>query len=1032
MRTHLYLGTAALVAIGTVLATPAAGQATPPPAATQDVPPGTGNPAAPTAAGQDQAPGSEPADPSGVVPQDAPAAEDTRDIVVTGSLIARRDFTAESPIATVNKDFIQNAGPATLEQSLNVLPQLQATQGSQTSGSTTGGPGTSGGRSNANLRGLGVSRTLILLDGRRLQPSDPLGGVDLNTISPGIISSVETITGGASATYGSDAIAGVINIRTDTGRDGFRVDADFGMTEAGDGQNVNLSTTWRGKFADNRGRALLSLGYYDRSTVSRNERRFFDARDGGTSFPRGLVVIDGSNAFGAGTAAANAAYNGLWARYGTTVPRGSSLAVNRDGTLFGRTGGQNLRDGALDGYILRDGSVTRLSPYDASLQVPLERYSAFGNVSYEIGSGIEAYGQVFYTNYETDQLNESGIFQSITGTTLVPVTNPFVTADLRTALAARPRPTAPFQYYFNGERIGRLQIINQYDVAQFIGGLKGTIPGIDWRWDAYGSFGRTRQTEIANNQVSRSAFDRLINAADGGRSICDGGYDLFSSAPVSEGCRRYLAISSANRYRIEQTVANATASGALFALPGGDAQAAVGLEYRRNRFRADIDLANQNRAATVNGITTFLQPEALGISGSQSGGGFVEVKEAFAELLLPFLRDTRFFQNLEIDLAYRFSDYNRIGSVHTYKAGANWSPFDGLGFRGGYSRAIRAPGVGELFAPQQGFAGTVGSVASGQGDPCDITGAARGGRLSGVDPARVRALCLATGVPTAVIDTYRFAGTAVSAFRVGNPALREETADSYTIGGVLSPKFGTDLLKNVSLSVDYYRIKLTEAVGRTTTQVALRNCFNATGQNPNYDPTLFDCTLINRDASGILSFSNEPLFNLGSYSTRGLDFQLDLRSDFGSIGSFGINSLVSYVIDYKIQTLPGQPTLDYAGTIGNGQIDGFSISHPAWKHTTTFTYFNTGGSLSLRWRFIDAMDNAANVGVVNGVAVGVPERNYFDLIGRIVATDTLEFRAGVNNLLDEQPPTFGGPSSTDGATYDIVGRRFFLGVTKRF
>jgi len=975
------------------------------------------------------------------VTDEIPDAPGQGDIVVTGSRIARRDFTAESPIATVNSEFIENAGPATIEQSLNVLPQFQATQGAQTASAAIGGPTLSGGRSNVNLRGLGSPRTLVLFDGRRLQPSDALGGIDLNTISTALISSVETITGGASAVYGSDAIAGVVNFRFNDRFRGFEIEADGGVTERGDGTNVSGALTWGGAVADDKARLFLSLSYLERDEASRNSRKFFQDRNGTLGSVAGTIVVDGQNPFRYSTTTAGLSTPTALGRlfrdtYGVGLPpatSASSLVTNGDGTLFLRNTGQNLRDAALYGYVRDEaGIITQRSPFDATIQVPLERYTAFGRGEFDVAPGVTLYGQVNYATYRTDQLSDQGTFQTIAEPIRIPATNPFIRPDLRVALNSRPRPNDSLIYYFTGTRAGRLRVVEDYDVYQFLVGAKGQIAGTTLRYDLYGSYGQTDQTESTFNQYSRSRFNALINAADGGRSLCDGGYDPFGYSPISDSCRAYLLRSSTNLYDYKQKIVQGNLTGTLFALPGGDAGFALGAEYRRNEFAANIDPANQPVPSTVNGITTFTAPETLGVSGSASSAGDISVKEVYGEVLLPLLRDTPFFQSLEVDLAYRYSDYNRVGGVHTYKAGANWTPIQGVTARGGYSRAIRAPGLGELFAPRAGVSGIIGTPATGTGDPCDSRSAARAGRLSGVTPAQVQALCLAQGVPSALYSNYTYTGNLTAAFRIGNPALKEEKADSYTIGVVLQPEFAKPLFRTLSLSIDYYNIKLDQAIGRVTSQVALQQCFNFGGLNPSFDPANSYCSLINRDASGLLSFINEPLFNLGSYRTAGLDFQFDMAVDAGDIGSFALNSFVTHVLDYKIQTLVTDPVFDYAGTIGNVQIDGFSPSHPAWKHTTTYSWFGDLGSLSFRWRFIDRMNNSANVGVANGTAVGVPRVSYYDLIGRLKVGEGMEFRAGVTNLTDKQPPLFGGPASTDTSTYDIIGRRFFLGATKRF
>ena len=948
----------------------------------------------------------------------APVAEP---IVVTGSRIVRRDFTAESPITTIDQDFIQDSGPATIEQSLNALPQFQATQGSQTSAITGG----SGGRANANLRGLGAERTLVLFDGRRLQPSDTSGAVDLNTISSALISTVEVITGGASAVYGSDAIAGVVNFKFNNRFRGFELEGSAGISELGDAATYSGSLTWGADFADQRGRIFLSGSYLERDTASQNARAFFDNQDGTSSPTSGLIIQSGRNPFGFGRPQNVAAFRNLFANtYGTSIPGvSSSYNINVDGTIIGRNGALNLRNTQGTGYIVAEGVIRQRSLYDSTVQLPIERYTGFGRGEFDITSDITAYAQLNYANYTVDQTSASGVLQSVVDPIQIPVSNPFITPDLRILLNARPVPTAPFSYYFTGTRIGRLRVEEQYDVYQALGGLKGQL-GSSLGFDVYVSHGKTTQDSRTFNQISRSRFNQVVSAADGGASLCEGGYDPFGFAPASQSCSDFLTIDTANRFTFEQTVVQGNLNGQMFELPGGTAGFAVGAEYRRNSYNAAIDPRLSPQPTGTPGVTTA--PEVLGTSGQSSSGGDIAVSEIYGEILLPVLR------GLEFDLAYRYSDYDRIGGVHTYKAGANWTPMRGLTIRGGYSRAIRAPSLGNLFAPREGAIGIIGRAASGGGDPCDVTGDARNGRIEGVSPDQVRALCIAQGVPVSLVDGYTYSGSANAAFRIGNPDLQEETADSYTIGAVLQPLFMDSVLDGFSLSVDYYNIKVDDAIGYVTSPIALNQCYNFGGQNPDYDPQNFACQLIERDASGLLANIQEPLFNLAQYQTSGIDFQVDASLDVANVGRLFLKSAVTYVIDYKIQSVDSEPVRDYAGTVGNAQIDGFSSTHPAWKHVTTLGVGGELGSLSLRWRYIGQQDNSIIVTDPNTDAEGVPAISYFDLIGRFVVNRDFELRGGITNLADRQPPEFGGNSVTPTSTYDVIGRRFFVGATARF
>lgn len=238
--------------------------------------------------------------------------------------------------------------------------------------------------------------------------------------------------------------------------------------------------------------------------------------------------------------------------------------------------------------------------------------------------------------------------------------------------------------------------------------------------------------------------------------------------------------------------------------------------------------------------------------------------------------------------------------------------------------------------------------------------------------------------------------------------------------------------------MDYYDISIRDAIGLITGDVIVRRCFNGDGSNPGYDPNNYYCGLINRSASGAFATLTTPLLNLAGYKTSGLDFQVDatIRAEDAGLdsrfGELSVNFVLSYMDSYKIQSLAGADYFDYAGTIGNAQISSEAISHPEWKASTTFNYKVGDAQLSLRWRWIDGMDNSGNVGATAATAPGVKSRSYFDLNGRYRLRDSVELRAGVLNVADTQPPEWTGEGATDFAIYDLLGRRYYAGVNIKF
>ncbi len=945
--------------------------------------------------------------------QASPQRDEVSDrITVTGSRISRKDYTAQSPIVTLPQELFEDTGPQSIEVTLNQLPQFAATAGSSSSSQARGG------RANADLRGLGIARTLVLFDGRRLQPSDPLGAVDLNTIPSALVENVEIITGGASAVYGSDAIAGVVNFRLNDDFEGVEFDAQYGITERGDGNTLDLSGVFGGQFADGRGNAMLSISFMDRQEVKRGDRAFFQGGGITAVLTSGLLVPNAANLPDAGV------LNDVFARYGYTgapLPANIRLSRNPDGTLFSGSPVANYRFPAdNDPYVLTEGQVALpFGEYYPLLQ-PLNRYSMFGRVNYEITDNVEAYGQFIYTRYNSAQ-ETIGKNQATTNPVYIPVTNPFLPDDLQEIAASRGNPDEPLLIYFNQGRFESHRWENTYNVGQMLGGFRGDLGFLDGGWDIYASYGRTEQEESRSGYTSRDAYLSLVNAPDGGVSICEGGLDPLAYEAPSDECLRYLMRTTHESTTLEQVIVEATAQGRAFTLPAGDVRFAAGLGFRRNEYEFNPDsqrFSTQLLAAPVTSPTA----------------GSTQTKEFFLEFLIPVLRDMGVVNSFDIDAAYRFSDYDSIGGVHTYKAGGDLSLAGGFLLRGGHQRAIRAPSVGELYQPVEQAQTRIGRTVNGRGDPCDVRSVSR----NGPDGALVEQLCLETGVPSTVIGTHQWNGTDVVSEVAGNEDLKEEVADTITAGLVWTSPLDAPLLENLSLSIDYYDIKVKDAVGLITGEVILQRCYNGQGDsNPTYDPDNYYCTLFQRDQSGSFAGITTPLLNLSGYRTTGVDGQIDWSMEAEALGlnpgwgAFSLNSVVSYMGRYSIQTLQGADFVNYAGTIGNAQI-GDALSHPKWKTMTNFGYQNGLVQVALRWRWIANMDDSSNVGAENPTAPGVKSRNYFDLTGRLQLREGFELRGGVLNLTDIEPPEWTGLGATDPATYDLLGRRFYAGARMKF
>jgi iron complex outermembrane receptor protein len=980
--------------------------------------------------------------PSASAPADSQEKSETMEaIVVTGSRISRRDYQSDSPIVTIDQSSLAAAGQPTLDRAIGEMPQFAAAQGMSEVGDVQGATGFAGGQAYGDLRGLGPNRALILMDGRRLMSSNPNGSIDLNTIPMSMIENVEIITGGASSTYGSDAIAGVLNFKLRQSFSGAEISVTHGESTHGDGATEHVSALLGGNFAEDRGNAVLAFEYSQRNSVHGADRPFFANLRELARPPEGIIP---GGTFG--SAPTIAAVNGVLAGYpGTTPIAGSgayngAIGVNTDGTIFTDLAAPNCvqnykgigQKGVNIGSHCTQVQVGLANFF--AIQVPLTKYNVFARSTYKISDDISAYTQ--FNFMESSARDETaggstgpGKFMSI------PLNNPYVVGDpgLQTILASRPadpaNPTAltgPLSFTkllsASGNRIQTFK----YDVFQALAGLKGDIPGTDLTWDVYSSYGRTLFNNLQENDSSKSAFAAILNGTanfTGATGSCIGyAWNPFGSNPLSPGCKEFATRENSNVNTLTQKNVEGTVQGKILPLPAGDLRFAFGADYRGTSFdyHPDHGLVTNDSFSYDTSVTT---------AGSQN------VREVFGELLVPVLKDLPFIQELSLDLGARRSQYDLFGGVNTWKADLNWKPVSTLTVRGGYAKAIRAPSVGELFAPTVTGNLNIGSPPNA-GDPCATGSVFR----TGANAAQVAALCQAQGVPAALYPTYTYGVDSVHGTSGGNPALTPETANTYSIGTVWSPHFDSALMRKFQVSVDYYHISIANAVGSLQLTDILPRCFNSDGiSNPSYSTSNIYCQQITRDHNtGDIVLGHEGLLNLSTYKTDGIDTEVDWSFGLDALGlsdragTFRLNSLIAYTHTFDVALLPGSPVLDFAGSIGNSQVSP-EMSHPHWKANTAFGYAIGPVSAAVHWRYIAAMKHQDLVVDPTATTPGVGTYNYFDFDAHWNVIEHLELTAGLTNIGDKAPPIVSGqPLSTDTATYDIIGRTYYVGFKAKF
>ncbi|MFT3722556.1 MAG: TonB-dependent receptor [Hyphomonadaceae bacterium] len=969
--------------------------------------------------------------------QTGPAAEEKGDVVViTGSRIARQDYVANSPIVTVGEEQLAQVGSPTLDTLINQMPQF-----TPAITSTSNNPG-NGGQANISLRGLGTNRTLVLMDGQRVVPSNRDGTVDINIIPAALVENIEVVTGGQSAVYGSDALAGVVNFKLRRDFEGAKVGLQYGITDAGDGEETAADITLGGNFGDGKGNAVVAFTYNHRDPIFNADRDFSSISGASGTTPYGGV--DGLSGAGVTLAEANALFAGTYGAALAAVP--STFGFNADGTLFSQEA--NARNYRGNTTSIDYKTIPTLGTYNTGplneLSVPQDRYTLFSRVTYDMSDTLHFSLDGNFANYNSKSILApspgsgnpgTGSFPGTGGTGfLVPAANPFVSADLRTLLNARDNPNAPFLIRSRFSNVGVRLSDNDYTVYQVGAGVKYEI-NENLTWNTYASFGHQERIETQSGNVAHSALRQLLEAADGGASLCTGGYNFINPNSVSASCIAYISRETKNQSIYEQRNIISDLQGSIFALPAGDVLFDVGVDYRSDKgiFRPDSVLSVPDISNTPSTVTNGLRNNAPGVVGFNAQGkvsGFIDVTELFGELAIPVLKDVPFAQSLNIDLSYRNSDYNTIGSVDTYKVGGDWEPIDGLRFRGGYSKATRAPSISELFNPAANNFPAVGtpSATSQSGDPCDVRSSFR---ING--GAAVRALCIAQGVPTASVDTYQFPNQQGQAIVGGNANLDPETADTYTVGFVYQPDFGVALLDDFSISLDLYEIKIEDFISAPDEPTFLKRCFNGAGDNPTLSNTNLFCQPINRDPStGQLTGFIAVNQNLSKVQTKGLDFQVDWMAGLGQLGlsdefgSVAVNFTGTLLDSFEVAALPGDKLVDYKGTIGNTFVSSVEVAHPEWKTTTNILYNYGPFQVGFRYRFIDEM------AVVTGGTA--KSKDYFDLTGRWTINDQLNLRVGIQNLTNKAPAYIppGVQANTDPGTYDVYGRKFTASLQYTF
>jgi len=896
-------------------------------------------------------------------------------VVVTGSRIRMRDFEAISPITTVSSETIQATGNLNIEEVLNSLPQIVP-------GFNANSNNPSDGTATVDLRGIGPTRTLVLINGRRLTPSTQTGRTDLNNIPSRLIERVEVVTGGASAVYGSDALAGVVNFILKDNFEGFDIGVQSGQSAESDGTENQVDLVLGGNFADDRGNITAFASYYDREQVLQSEREYTRVDRGSNGSATGnarlpnvaLNPFPTANTFlGSGGNTRNYAFN-----------------LNNNGGV--RTWNNTLPESSADGL----GDRYNFAPVN-NLLTPGQRVHIGALAKLDLAENIQAYADLMYI----DSQNGAQLAPTPAVNVAFDPDSPGLSAQARALLDARPNPNAPAFITRRMIEVGARVQENKSKLQQIAVGFKGGLPIKDWAYDVSYQYGENEFINVTFNDVSASKFGAALSG-------CPADYVQFvpDCVPISAFGVGSITAQQANFVRLnftdtqifERNLVTASVDGSLFDMPAGPLGFAFGAEWRKDETSFRPDIAKQSG-------------DILGFNAQQPIAGDFDVYEIFLETVIPLARDIPGISSLSLEAGGRYSDYSSVGAVTSYKGGLDWAPVDSLHVRGMYQRAVRAPSVFELFqAGDQGFPTAT--------DPCSSVSVATGAPTP--VPADVAAFCQAAfGIDA---STYVQTNGQLESFFFGNPNLAEETSDTVTFGLAWTP----DAVEGLQASLDYWNIEVADYVNSLEGGATgvINACFATLDINSSacFSGDLGQA-LIFRDAVGDLKV-RVPVANLSSLEAAGVDLHIAYRVPIGN--TLTTDLLVTYLDKWVLDDI------DYAGTTGAYNI---LNTLPEYKANLRLAYPFGPVAVTYNAQWIDKMDNQGNIPAFqDGGYEGPKSILYHDLAGSWQINDSLELSAGVRNLTDEEPPFFTFPidQNTDPATYDMLGRFYFASLRATF
>ncbi len=915
------------------------------------------------------------------------------DIIVTGSRVVRSGFDAPTPTTVLSAEELEQRGSAQIGEFLTEVPAFRATQTPQSNPQSARGAG----QYFADLRGLGSIRTLVLVDGRRFVPSSPEGQVDLNLIPSVLVSRVDVVTGGASAQWGSDAVAGVVNVILNNNLDGFKADFSYGQSTYGDNQESRASVAWGGDYFDGRGHAVVGGEYVKSEGVdSHYDRPWGRDLQEQVSYAGARLADQPSRFFAHGVQPLIFTDGGVI--IGTNTGVGQPLRgiqFGPGGTVLPFTYGNQIGTSAIDfsggqpGLSVRSGHT---------LSLPVERSIAMFHTDFKVNDSLTLFaeaswaraGSDFHTAYARDSTANALLIQRDNAYLPAAVRNIMTTSNITSFSLGRQH-----------KDFGEVSASNFNTTTRFAFGASGAL-GAGWTWDAYYQYGeneyRSTLERLKINANLRFATDAVLLS---GTIVCRDAaaraagcvpINLFGDGSASPEAIRYVTGTATYDVDTSQEVMAANIQGTPFSTWAGPVSVAAGVERRVEDAESRVDAISQASGFSYGNPKNFV--------------GSYDVVEGYAEVVVPLLSNAPLAELIEFNGAYRQADYSTSGKISTWKSGLTWTVNDMLTLRATQSRDIRAPNNSDLFAQ--------------------------------------------TSTQATLRNPFSGATTQMSVVSGGNAALIPEVADTVTLGAVLSPS----AIPGLRLSLDYFDIDIAGAISSYAAQNVLDSCLaeiNAGGAG-------FFCGFVNRTGTGTTTVINSigtPLLNIAGFKARGYDFEAGYRFDLGK-GSVNARVFGTYTSDLiaddglgVARTYNTAGVIQTVGSVVNraGQAGGFTsssvtgaTSQPHWIVNGSVTYSEDAWSVSVNQRYVGGgLIDASLVGPesrdynpASPISIGdnmIDHRWYTNVSANYQVTDRVEIYGVLNNVFNAEPP-FAYTSYV--GFFDKVGRTYKVGMRMTF